>query len=145
MSTPNPHFIPMYAIAMQDALKSGAVADLQKARDDAVKFLSDAADVARLLPQVEKALAAQGGVIRPLYAVTIQDALARGDQAEIGRIKGEIAAYAQMIANPETGAVSVTPYGLAIQQAKDRGDQAEVERLTKVAEGLLAQLNAGKS
>lgn len=39
----------------------------------------------------------------------------------------------------------VTPYGVAIQQAKDRGDQAEVERLTKVAEGLLAQLNAGKS
>lgn len=145
MSTPNPHFIPLYGVAMQDALKSGTLADLQKARDDAVKFLSDAADVARLLPQVEKALAAQGGVIRPLYAVTIQDALARGDQAEIGRIKGEIAAYAQMIANPESGAVSVTPYGLAIQQAKDRGDQAEVDRLTKVAEGLLAQLNAGKT
>lgn len=145
MSTPNPHSIPMYAVAMQDALKSGMLADLQKARDDAVKFLSDAAEVARLLPQVEKALAAQGGVIRPLYAVTIQDALARGDQTEIGRIKGEIAAYAQMIANPESGAVSVTPYGLAIQQAKDRGDQAEVERLTKVAEGLLAQLNAGKT
>jgi hypothetical protein len=106
MSTQNAP-IPMYAVAMQEAIKSGALADLQKARDAAVQHLSDAADIARS--------------------------------------KGEIAAYAHMISNPESGAVSVTPYGLAIQQAKDRGDQAEVERLTKVAEGLLAQLNAGKS
>lgn len=145
MSTPTPHMIPLYAVAMQDALKSGTLADLQKARDAAIQHLSDAAEIARLLPQVEKALATQGGPVRPLYAVTIQDALARGDQAEIARIKGEIAAYAQLIANPETAPIPVTPYGLAIQQAKDRGDQAEVERLTKVAEGLLAQLNAGKS
>lgn len=135
----------LYGVAMQQALKSGLLADLQNARDAAVQHLADAAEVARLLPEVEKALAAQGAVPRPLYAVTIQDALARGDQAEIARIKSEIAAYSQMIANPESGAVSVTPYGLAIQQAKDRGDQAEVERLTRVAEDLLAQLNAGKS
>lgn len=135
----------LYGVAMQQALKSGLLADLQNARDAAVQHLADAAEVARLLPQVEKALAAQGAVPRPLYAVTIQDALARGDQTEIARIKSEIAAYSQMISNPESGAVSVTPYGLAIQQAKDRGDQAEVERLTKVAEDLLAQLNAGKS
>lgn len=145
MSTPNSPFVPLYAVAMQDALKSGALADLQKARDDAVKHLADAAEIARLLPEVERALATHGGVVRPLYAVTIQDALARGDQAEIARIRGEISAYSQMIANPESGAPSITPYGLAIQQAKDRGDQAEVERLTKVAEGLLAQLNAGRS
>lgn len=135
----------LYGVAMQQALKSGMLADLQNARDAAVKHLADAAEVARLLPEVEKALAAQGAVPRPLYAVTIQDALARGDQTEIARIKSEIAAYSQMISNPESGAVSVTPYGLAIQQAKDRGDQAEVERLTRVAEALLAQLNAGKS
>ncbi len=135
----------LYGVAMQQALKSGLLADLQNARDAAVQHLADAAEIARLLPEVEKALAAQGAVPRPLYAVTIQDALARGDQTEIARIKSEIAAYSQMISNPESGAVSVTPYGLAIQQAKDRGDQAEVERLTRVAEGLLAQLNAGKS
>jgi hypothetical protein len=144
MSTQNSP-IPLYAVAMQEAIKSGLLADLQKVRDAAVKHLSDTAEIARLLPEVEKALAVHGAVPRPLYAVTIQDALARGDQTEIARIKGEIAAYAHMIANPESGAVSVTPYGLAIQQAKDRGDQAEVERLTKVAEDLLAQLNAGKS
>lgn len=135
----------LYGVAMQQALKSGLLADLQNACDAAVQHLADAAEIARLLPEVEKALAAQGAVPRPLYAVTIQDALARGDQTEIARIKSEIAAYSQMISNPESGAVSVTPYGLAIQQAKDRGDQAEVERLTRVAEGLLAQLNAGKS
>lgn len=135
----------LYGVAMQQALKSGLLADLQNARDAAVQHLADAAEIARLLPEVEKALAAQGAVPRPLYAVTIQDALARGDQTEIARIRSEIAAYSQMISNPESGAVSVTPYGLAIQQAKDRGDQAEVERLTRVAEGLLAQLNAGKS
>ncbi|GAA4802561.1 DUF1843 domain-containing protein [Lysobacter hankyongensis] len=135
----------LYGVAMQEAIKSGVFADLQQVRDAAVQHLADAAEIARLLPEVEKALAAQGAVPRPLYAVTIQDALARGDQTELARIKSEIAAYSQMISNPESGAVSVTPYGLAIQQAKDRGDQAEVERLTRVAEGLLAQLNAGKS
>jgi hypothetical protein len=130
---------------MQEAIKSGVFADLQKARDAAVRHLADSAEIARLLPEVEKALAIHGAVPRPLYAVTIQDALARGDQTEIARIKSEISAYSQMISNPASGAVSVTPYGLAIQQAKDRGDQAEVERLTRVAEDLLAQLNAGKS
>jgi hypothetical protein len=135
----------LYGVAMQEAIKSGVFADLQKARDAAVQHLADSAEIARLLPEVEKALAIHGAVPRPLYAVTIQDALARGDQTEIARIKSEISAYSQMISNPASGAVSVTPYGLAIQQAKDRGDQAEVERLTRVAEDLLAQLNAGKS
>ena len=135
----------LYGVAMQEAIKSGVFADLQKARDAAVQHLADSAEIARLLPEVEKALAIHGAVPRPLYAVTIQDALARGDQTELARIKSEIAAYSQMISNPASGAMSVTPYGLAIQQAKDRGDQAEVERLTRVAEDLLAQLNAGKS
>lgn len=135
----------LYGVAMQEAIKSGVFADLQKVRDAAVQHLADSAEIARLLPEVEKALAIHGAVPRPLYAVTIQDALARGDQTEIARIKSEISAYSQMISNPASGAVSVTPYGLAIQQAKDRGDQAEVERLTRVAEDLLAQLNAGKS
>lgn len=145
MSTSSSSTHTLYGVAMQEAIRSGILADLQKARDAAIQHLSDSVEIARLLPEVEKALAIHGPVPRPLYAVTIQDALARGDQAEIARIKSEIAAYSQMISNPASGAVSVTPYGLAIQQAKDRGDQAEVERLTRVAEDLLAQLNAGKS
>lgn len=136
----------LYGVAMQEALRSGLLADLQNARDAAIQHLADAADVARLLPEVEKALATKGAIPRPLYAVTIQDAMARGDQAELARIRSEIAAYSLMLSNPEGGAaVSVTPYGLAIQQAKDRGDQAEVERLTRIAEELLAQLNAGQT
>ena len=42
----------------------------------------------RLLPELEKAIQAKGGPIRVLYGVSIQDAIARGDQAEIARLKG---------------------------------------------------------
>ena len=136
---------PMKPVSPSRGDPSSPMSAARRLQDDDAPGTPRIPRSARLLPQVEKALATQGGPVRPLYAVTIQDALARGDQAEIARIKGEIAAYAQLIANPETAPMPVTPYGVAIQQAKDRGDQAEVERLTKVAEGLLAQLNAGKS
>ena len=131
---------PMYAVAMNEAIASGDTAKLSAARDAAFAHLAAAADVARLLPQLESAIKSKGGVIRPLYAVTIQDAIARGDNVEIARIKSELASYNNLL-----GGVSahppVTPYGVAIQDAKARGDDLEVKRLTALAETLLAQLN----
>jgi hypothetical protein len=144
------HPIPPYGIAMTEAIASGDVSQMSAARDAAFTHMASIADVARLLPELEKAIQAKGAIIRPLYAVTIQDAKARGDTAELARIKDELHAYAGMLNLPvATGNTSVanaaiTPYGVAIQDAKARGDEAEVKRLTAVAESLLAQLHASK-
>lgn len=141
------HPIPPYGIAMTDAIASGDTAKMSAARDAAFAHLATSADVARLLPELEKAIKAKGGPIRPLYAVTIQDAVARGDAAELSRLKGEVASYSALLNGVGTGAVgnaTVMPYGVAIQDAKGRGDEAEVQRLTALAQSLLAQLNATK-
>ncbi|MES2037616.1 MAG: DUF1843 domain-containing protein [Pseudomonadota bacterium] len=140
-------FIPLYAVAMSDAIASGDAAKMSAARDAAFSHLAAAADVARLLPELESAIKSKGGVIRPLYAVTIQDAVARGDQVEIARIKSELASYGNLLGGVSNTAAAfhpVTPYGVAIQDAQARGDQAEVDRLKELAQSLLAQLNAGK-
>ncbi len=148
----HPPIIPMYAVAMSEAIASGDAAKMAAARNDAFAYMASAAEVAQLLPELEKAIQAKGGIIRPLYGVTIQDAKARGDTAELASIKGELDAYASLLATSNPVAIGngnathppVTPYGVAIQDAKARGDDAEVKRLTAVAEGLLAQLNATK-
>lgn len=135
--------IPMYAAAMSDAIASGDTAQLSAAREAAFTHLAAAADVARLLPELENAIKTKGGVIRPLYAVTIQDALARGDSVEIARIKTELNTYNNLLGGA-SAFHPVTPYGVAIQDAQARGDQAEVDRLKAYAQSLLSQLNAGK-
>ena len=138
-------FIPLYAVAMSDAIASGDAAKLSAAREAAFSHLAAAADVARLLPELESAIKSKGGIIRPLYAVTIQDAVARGDQVEISRIKSELASYNNLLGGNTAAAFHpVTPYGVAIQDAQARGDQAEVDRLKELAQSLLAQLNASK-
>lgn len=139
------HPIPPYGIAMTEAIASGDAAKMSAARDAAFTHLAASADVTRLLPELEKAIKAKGGVIRPLYGVTIQDALARGDAAELSRLKGEVASYSAMLGGgASVGNATVMPYGVAIQDAKGRGDEAEVQRLTALAQSLLSQLNATK-
>ncbi|MFZ6746218.1 DUF1843 domain-containing protein [Undibacterium sp. JH2W] len=134
---------PMYAVAMSDAIASGDAAQLSAAREAAFSHLAAAADVARLLPELESAIKSKGGVIRPLYAVTIQDAVARGDAVEIARLKTELTTYNNLLGGA-SAFHPVTPYGVAIQDAQARGDHAEVDRLKAYAQSLLAQLNVGK-
>lgn len=136
--------IPMYAVAMSDAIASGDISKMTSARDAALAHMGTSAELARLLPSLESAIKSKGGVIRPLYAVTIQDAVTRGDSAEISRIKSELALYNTLLNGGASANASVTPYGVAIQDAKARGDDLEVRRLTALAEGLLGQLNARK-
>ena len=136
--------VPLYGVAMSDAMASGDVNKMTAIRDQAFAHLAADAEVARLLPELEKAIQSKGGLIRPLYAVTIQDALARGDAAEIARLKAEVASYNTMLTPGASYPGPIPPYGVAIQDAKARGDEAEVKRLTALAESLLAQLNATK-
>jgi hypothetical protein len=134
--------MPLYAVAMSDAIASGDVNAMIAARDAAFDHLAAAQDVTRLLPALESALKAKGAVIRPLYAVTIQDTLARGNAAEIANLKAELASYASLLDAQAKTPSPMVPYGVAIQDAKARGDSAEVARLTALAQSLLAQLNA---
>ena len=89
--------LPPYGNAMTEAIGSGDVAKMQQVRDQALAHLSAAADITKLLPALEKAIQSKGGPIRPLYAVAIQDAVARGDAAEIARIKAELASYTKLL------------------------------------------------
>ena len=137
--------IPLYGMAINDAISSGDAAKMSAVRDAAYQHLATAADVTRLLPALENAIKAKGGVIRPLYAVTIQDALARGDAGELARLKAEVASYAAALSGNAAAANGpILPYGVAIQDATARGDTAEVQRLTTLAQSLMAQLTAAK-
>lgn len=139
-----PHPIPLYAVAMNQAIASGDLAQLQAARDAAFDHLANADEVRRLLPELDNAIRGLGGPIRPLYAVTIQDALKRGDRAEIARLRAEVDTYRSQLGGSDAEHTPLPPYGVAIQDAKARGDEDEVRRLTARAESLLAQLNAGQ-
>ena len=134
----------LYGPALSEAIASGDVAKMSAARDAAFAHLAMSSEVARLLPELEKAIKTKGGTIRPLYGVSIQDAVARGDQAELARMKGEVAYYNNLLQGGPSASAVVPPYGVAIQEAKNRGDQAEIKRLTEWAQSLLDQLNAPK-
>jgi len=135
--------VPLYAIAVSDAITSGDVNKMTEIRDQVFTHMAAAADIEHLLPELEKAINSKGGVIRPLYGVTIQDALARGDANEIASLKAEVASYnSLLLSDPTANSSPVLPYGIAIQDAKANGDEAEVKRLTALANNLLAQLKA---
>ena len=87
----------LYAVPIQEAITSGDIAKMNQIRDEAFAYLASASDIERLLPELEKAIQAKGGPIRVLYGVSIQDAIARGDQAEIARLKAEVAYYSRLL------------------------------------------------
>lgn len=138
---PKDHLVPLYASAMTDAIASDDMSQMEEMRNQALDQLAAAAEIEKMLPELDKAINARGGVIRPLYGVTIQDALAKGDPAEVARLRAEVSAYAKQLPQSVSQGTPTLPYGIAIQDAKARGDDAEVERLTRLAESLMAQLN----
>lgn len=87
----------LYGVALNEAIASGDVAKMSAARDAAFSHIAMSSEVSRLLPELENAIKSKGAPIRPLYAVTIQDAMARGDQAELTRLKGEVAYYSDLL------------------------------------------------
>ncbi len=86
----------LYGPAVSEAIASGDVAEMTEIRKQVFDYLGSVADIERLLPELEKAIESKGGGIRTLYAVTIQEAAASGDKAEIARIKAEVAYYNRM-------------------------------------------------
>jgi hypothetical protein len=132
----------LYGPALTEAIQSGDAAKMAALRDAAFDYIGKSAEVAQLLPKLEQAIKDKGYPIRPLYALAIQEAKTRGDQAELSRLKGEVAYYANLLQGERAANEPVPPYGVAIQEAKNRGDQAELQRLTAWAQSLLDQLNA---
>lgn len=99
MSTAKPFnpSIAMYGVPIQDAIASGDVNKMSAIREQAFAYLAAVAEVERLLPALDTAIKAKGGPIRTLYGVTIQDAVQRGDQAELARLKAEVAYYQRLL------------------------------------------------
>ena len=131
----------LYEDIVTSAIDKGDVKEMSSVRQDVLAHIARSKDLERLLPALDSAISSKGGIIRPLYAVTIQDVLARGNAAEISSLKAEVDAYSRLISN-SSAHIPITPYGQAIQDAKARGDAAEVARLTAHAEALLAKLKA---
>ncbi|MFZ6746216.1 DUF1843 domain-containing protein [Undibacterium sp. JH2W] len=87
----------LYAVPMHDAIASGDVGKMSAIRDQALDYLTAAAAIERLLPTLDRALKAKGLPPQALYGVSIQDAVARGDQAELARLKAEVAYYSRLL------------------------------------------------
>jgi hypothetical protein len=131
----------LYGPALTEAINSGDTTKMAAMREAAFDYIGKSSEVAKLLPKLEQAMKDKGHPIRPLYAVTIQEAVARGDEAELSRLKGEVGYYANLLHGDTAANLPIPPYGVAIQDAKNRGDQAELQRLTAWAQSLLDQLN----
>ncbi|MCH8617565.1 DUF1843 domain-containing protein [Undibacterium sp. TS12] len=87
----------LYAVPMHDAIASGDVSKMLAIRDQVLDYLTSAAAIERLLPSLDRALKAKGMPPQALYGVSIQDAVARGDQAELARLKAEVAYYSRLL------------------------------------------------
>lgn len=132
-------------LSLSEALASGDLAKMSAARDAAFGYVHVSSEAAQLLLRLERAINSNGGVISSLSALTIQDAITRGDSAELNHLKGQLAYYTSLLLGSSGGRGPVVPpYGVAIQDAKSRGDKAEIKRLTEWAQSLLEQLNADK-
>jgi hypothetical protein len=87
----------LYGVSIQEAIASGDVAKMTAIREQAFTYMASVAEVERLLPALEAAIKTKGGPVVVLYAVTIQNAVARGDQAELARLRAEVAYYSRML------------------------------------------------
>lgn len=88
----------LYGPAITEAIASGDLEAMKKIREEALDVLASAAEVEKLLPQLDQALSAKGwdGPI-VLYGVVIQDAAARGDKTELARLKAEVDYYSRLL------------------------------------------------
>ena len=94
------HAAPMaalYGVLMHEAIASGDVSKMIAIRDQALDYLAAASEIERLLPSLEKTMKAKGLPPQALYGISIQDAVARGDQAELSRLKAEVVYYSRLL------------------------------------------------
>ena len=87
----------LYAVPIHEAIASGDVAKMSAIRTEVFAHLAAVAEMERLLPALDGAIQAKGGPIKTLYGGAIQDAAARGDQAELARMKAEVDYYRRLL------------------------------------------------
>ena len=93
------HAAPMaalYGVPIHEAIAGGDLSKIVAIRDQALDYLAAASEIERLLPSLEAAMKAKGLPPQALYGVAIQDAVTRGDQAEIARLKAQVAYYSRL-------------------------------------------------
>ena len=109
----------MYGDAVRAAVDSGDIKTMTATRDEALSYLANADAVEKLLPALEAAIQSKGGGIRPLYAVTIQDVLRRGDAGEIALVEAQAIVGGEVLQR-ETAEQVVDGIGIRHQAAPPR-------------------------
>lgn len=95
------HPVPPYGVAIQDAIASGDVGQMQSVAADAERYLQEFGEIGDGLKRLKDEIGriggggggGWGGHIQPLYGVVIQEAIASGDP---DRMKG-VAAQAESL------------------------------------------------
>jgi len=131
-----------YGVAIHDSIQRGNLEEMQQLLVQARALYQQQGDLGPAIRELEAAIQkGGGGVIRPLYGVTIYDAIKRGNQDELQQLlkdakatiqeQGDIAnAVSALEAAIKGGGVGAPmPYGAAINDAIRRNDRAAMQTL----------------
>jgi hypothetical protein len=132
----------MYGVTIHDSIQRGNLQEMQQLLAQARAVYQEQGDLGQAIAELEGAIKrGGGGVIRPLYGVTIYDAIKRGNQDELQQLlldaratmqeQGDIAnAVSSLEAAIKGGGVGgPMPYGVAINDAIRRNDRAAMQTL----------------
>lgn len=134
----------MYGVTIHDSIARGNVQEMQQLLSQARAVYQEQGDLGQAIRELEQAIKrAGGGVIRPLYGVTINDAIKRGNQEELQQLlqdaratlqeQGDISSAVQQleaaVRGGGTGTGQPMPYGAAINDAIRRNDRAAMQSL----------------
>lgn len=132
----------MYGVTIHDSIQRGNPEEMQKLLAEARALHQEQGDLGQAIRELEQAIKGKGGgVIRPLYGVTIYDAIKRNNPTELqqllkdaratlqeqGDIAGAVSALEAAIKGGGTG--QPMPYGVAINDAIRRNDRAAMQTL----------------
>lgn len=132
----------MYGVTIHDSIQRGNMQEMQQLLAQARAVYQEQGDLGQAIRELENAIkGGGGGVIRPLYGVTIYDAIQRGNPVELQQLlkdaratmqeQGDIsnAVSALEAAIKGSGVGQPMPYGAAINDAIRRNDRAAMQTL----------------
>ena len=138
----------MYGVTIHDSIKRGNQDEMQRLLAEARALHHEQGDLGHAIQELEKAIkGGGGGVIRPLYGVTIHDAIKRGQPAELQQLlkdaratlqeQGDLASAVKDLeaAIKTSGTGGMMPYGVAINDAIRRNDRAAMQTLLEQTKG----------
>lgn len=138
----------MYGVAIHDSIKRGNVQEMQQLLVQARDAHQQQGDLGQAIRELEVAIQGRGGgVIRPLYGVTIYDAIKRGNPQELQQLltdaratldeQGDIASAVKSLeaAIKGGGIGQPMPYGVAINDAIRKNDRAAMQTLLDQTKG----------